>query len=137
MQVTLTHFGFDIYYLIRNLQTDESGAMDLFIGTARNKTNDKAVTGLFFEAYEPMALKELQIIVDKACTIWPINKVSVVHRLGEVKIGEPIVFVGVSTAHCKEAFEACRYIIDTLKLSVPIWKKELYADGSEWLSNVP
>lgn len=114
-----------------------SGAISVFIGTVRSATAGKTVKLLSFEAYEPMALKEMQKIADAASEKWPIDHVSIVHRVGELAIGEEAVVIAVSSPHRKEAFAACQFCIDTLKQTVPIWKKEVYEDGATWVAAHP
>lgn len=115
----------------------DAGGIDVFIGTVRNATKGKPVVRLEFEAYEPMAVKELQKIVQQAFVQWPLIKVSVHHRIGILTVGEVPVIIAVSAAHRDAAFEACRYIIDTLKQTVPIWKKEVFEDGEVWVAAHP
>jgi molybdopterin synthase catalytic subunit len=123
--------------LINFVACPESGAIDVFIGTTRNSTNSKNVLKLEFESHEPMALKEIQKIIDQAFLKWTISKVVVSHRLGVVEIGEAAVVIAVSAPHRAEAFEACRFIIDALKQTVPIWKKETFEDGEVWVAAHP
>jgi molybdopterin synthase catalytic subunit len=123
--------------IIKSVEAPEGGAVNVFIGTVRNATKGKEVLKLEFEAYEPMATKELNKIVDKARAKWPILGVVVHHRTGLLKIGEVPVVIAVSTAHRAAGFEACQYIIDTLKESVPIWKKEFFEDGEVWVAAHP
>ena len=89
------------------------------------------------EAYDPMAEKEIQKIVDQAKAKWPVIKAVVVHRKGHLEIGEAAVVIAVSTPHRKASFQACEFIIDTLKQTVPIWKKEIFEGGEEWVSAHP
>ncbi len=103
----------------------------MFVGTARRWTGERETERLVYEAYEPMALAELQRLADEAAGRWPVCRVVLAHRLGEVPVGEAAVFVGVACAHRAEAFDACRWLIDTLKEDVPIWKRETLADGSQ------
>jgi molybdopterin synthase catalytic subunit len=109
------------------------GALCLFVGVVRDHHQGRAVSHLEYEAYEEMALGELQRIEQELRTRWPVGDVRLVHRLGRLAIGEASVAVAVASAHRAEAFAACRYAIDTLKKTVPIWKKEFYADGSAWI----
>ncbi len=109
----------------------------MFIGTVRNTTKGKAVVRLEFEAYESMALKEMQKIADKAHANWKLQRVLIHHRTGVLHIGEIPVIIDVSSAHRAAAFEACRFIIDTLKETVPIWKKEIFEDGEDWVAAHP
>jgi molybdopterin synthase catalytic subunit len=113
------------------------GGIDVFIGTVRNATQGKEVLRLKFEAYERMAIKELQKICENALVKWPVHKISVHHRTGVLQVGEIPVIIAVSAAHRAAAFDACRYIIETLKETVPIWKKEVFADGEVWVAAHP
>ncbi|HXK09340.1 MAG TPA: molybdenum cofactor biosynthesis protein MoaE [Vicinamibacteria bacterium] len=109
------------------------GAVCLFVGVVRNENQGRAVVGLEYEAYEEMALALMDEIGRETERLFPVTGVRLVHRLGRLEIGEASVAVAVSSPHRKEAFDACRFAIDTLKAKVPIWKKEHYADGSAWL----
>ena len=80
-----------------------------------------------------MAIKKLEEIATEVCTRWDIKKISLVHRIGKIDIGEASVVIGISSAHRKEAFESCKFAIDTLKKTVPIWKKEYFEDGELWV----
>jgi molybdopterin synthase catalytic subunit len=115
----------------------ESGGIDVFIGTVRNATKGKTVIRLEFEAYEPMAIAEMEKILKEAFGKWPVQKALIHHRTGVLQIGEIPVLIAVSAAHRAAAFEACRYIIDTLKQTVPIWKKEIFEDGEVWVAAHP
>jgi len=117
--------------------SSESGGIDVFIGTVRNATKGKRVVRLEFEAYEPMAIAEMQKIAEHAFEKWPVQKVLIHHRTGILNIGEVPVIIAVSAAHRAAAFDACRYIIDTLKQTVPIWKKEVFEDGEVWVAATP
>jgi molybdopterin synthase catalytic subunit len=109
------------------------GALCLFVGVVRDHHDGRSVSRLEYEAYEEMALAELQKLEQEVRRRWRLGDVRIVHRLGPLAIGEASVAVAVASAHRAEAFEACRYAIDTLKRTVPIWKKEFYADGSAWI----
>lgn len=135
--IEITKTKIDVAKLIAFVSDEGAGATDVFIGTTRNKTSDKAVVKLDFEAYEPMAIKELQKIVDRAKAQWPILKYAIAHRVGVVEIGEKAVVIAVSTPHRQAAFESCKFIIDELKKSVPIWKKEIFEDGDVWVAAHP
>ena len=119
------------------LSDAQSGGICVFVGTVREFTNNETVVSLEFEAYKSMALKEMQKIAEKASIIWPLNKVVMRLAVGMKKVQEAVVVVGVSAAHRKECFEACRFLIDTLKASVPIWKKEIFKNKSIWVSAHP
>jgi molybdopterin synthase catalytic subunit len=119
------------------IMSPESGGIDVFIGTVRNVTKGKPVIRLEFEAYEPMAIAEMEKIAHKAFEKWPVQKVLIHHRTGELGVGEIPVIIAVSAEHRAAAFDACRYIIDTLKQTVPIWKKEIFEDGEVWVAAHP
>jgi len=113
------------------------GAVALFLGVVRSENRGREVLRLEYEAYEEMALPLMEEIAAEAARRFPVTGVRLVHRLGRLEIGEASVAVAVASPHRAEAFAACRFAIDTLKAQVPIWKKELYADGSEWLDGTP
>ena len=117
--------------------TPQSGGIDVFIGTVRDATKGKTVQRLEFEAYEPMAIKEMHKIADDALSKWPVQKLLIHHRTGVLEVGEVPVIIAVSCAHRDATFEACRYVIDTLKQTVPIWKKEIFEDGEVWVAAHP
>jgi molybdopterin synthase catalytic subunit len=113
------------------------GGQVVFIGTVRNETHGREVVRLEFESYIPMALSEMRKIGEYCLEHWDIQKVSVHHRIGSLNIGEIPVIIVVAAAHRKAAFLACAYIIDTLKETVPIWKKEIFKDGEIWVASHP
>lgn len=113
------------------------GGIDVFIGTVRNATKGRQVLRLEFEAYQQMALNEMKKIAEQAMIKWPVEKILVHHRTGVLQIGEVPVAIAVAAAHRAAAFDACRYIIDTLKETVPIWKKEFFEDGEVWVAAHP
>jgi len=113
---------------------DEAGGIALFAGTTRRITDDRETIELQYEAYEEMALSEMEKLARKALATWPLRKVYLAHRLGRVPKGDVSVLIAVSAPHRAEAFDACRSLIDDIKSRVPIWKKERYADGGqEWV----
>ena len=127
----------DVALALDQAAAPEAGAIDVFVGTVRNQTAGRSVTRLEFEAYEAMALSELQKIVVQARAQWPICRIAVHHRVGVATVGELAVVIAVSTPHREAAFAACRYLIDTLKQTVPIWKREVFTDGAEWVTPTP
>ena len=112
-----------------------AGAMSTFVGTTRNTNEGREVVRLEYECYPGMAEKEMVKIVRDALERWPILKIAMMHRLGRVDIGEASVAIAVSSSHRHAAFEACHYAINTLKETVPIWKKELYEGGQLWIGS--
>ncbi len=119
------------------VQDTSCGGIALFVGTVRNKTQNKSVTLLDFSTYKAMAKKEMQKIADKALLDFDILKIAIHHAEGELKIGAIPVIIAASAAHRKAAFEACQFAIDTLKETVPIWKKEHFVDGEVWVNSTP
>jgi molybdopterin synthase catalytic subunit len=124
---------FDINKLTDRIRTSDSGCLVIFIGTVRDTSKGKEVTGMSLEVYEELATRELEKITDEATEKYNLNEVSVVHRYGDLLIGDNIVFIGVSAGHREQGFRGCRYIIDELKKRVPIWKKEYTENGEEWV----
>jgi molybdopterin synthase catalytic subunit len=114
-----------------------AGGQAIFVGTVRNQTQKKKVLKLVFEAYTPMAIKEMQKIGLTLEERWGALKVIIHHRVGELLVGDIAVIIAVSTPHRAAAFEACQYAIDTLKETVPIWKKEFFEDGEIWVAAHP
>lgn len=110
-----------------------AGGTTLFVGTTRDENDGRVVERLEYEAYEAMAVEEMRRIGDEIARRWQVVAVSMVHRVGVVPVGQASVAVAVSAAHREEAFAACRYGIDTLKATVPIWKKEYYRGGEHWV----
>jgi molybdopterin synthase catalytic subunit len=119
------------------VESPDTGGSVVFIGTVRNKTQAKPVMRLEFEAYEPMAISEMRKIAEQALTQFAVTKIAIHHRVGVLKIGEIAVVISVSAPHRGAAFDACEYCIDTLKLTVPIWKKEVFEDGEVWVAAHP
>jgi molybdopterin synthase catalytic subunit len=132
-QILLRETALSIDETYSFLQDPEAGGICLFVGTIRNKNQQKDVAHLTMEAYSAMAKKQMERIADEAAVQWPTRKISVSHRTGKLEIGDIAVIIGVCSVHRAEAFKACEWLIDTLKQEVPIWKNEFYADGSAWL----
>ena len=135
--VTLTSEPIDVSTALSYLQSEQAGAIDLFLGVVRDNTQERPVDRLEYEAYDRMAISEMQKIADEAHQQWPILRYAIIHRKGTLQIGEMAVLIGVATAHRADAFDACRYIIDTIKKTVPIWKKEVFTNGEEWVNAHP
>ena len=115
--------------LVRN---PDHGGLVLFLGTGRASSRGRKVLGLEYEAYSPMAQKRLQEIEEEMKRRWGPLEVAILHRLGRVEVGEIGVAIAVSAPNRRQAFAACRFAIDQLKKSVPLWKKEIFPDGWEW-----
>jgi len=120
-----------------SVRSDSAGGICVFVGTVRNQTDSRTVLKLEFEAFESMAIKEMSKIAYSINKKWDVKKIAMHHRVGDLKVGEIAVIIAVSSAHRQNAFEACQYAIDTLKQTVPIWKKEFFEDGELWVSAHP
>ena len=127
----------DTSQVFTELSDAQSGGICVFVGTVREFTQGEAVVSLEFETYEKMALKEMDKIASDAIKKWNLNKVIIRHAVGFKKVEAPVVVVGASSAHRDACFEACRYLIDTLKETVPIWKKETFENKTIWVSAHP
>lgn len=119
--------------LVDYVTDPEAGAIVTFIGTTRNQNEGRQVLSLDYEAYPEMAEKELKRLGEEARKRWNIQRMAIVHRVGRVEITEPSVIIAVSAAHRDDAFQACRYAIEEIKKSVPIWKKEVFEGGEVWI----
>jgi molybdopterin synthase catalytic subunit len=129
----VTSDDIDTAALLAEVGDAAAGGTTLFVGTTRNENEGRVVERLEYEAYEAMALEEMRRIGDEIARRWRVVAISMVHRVGVVPIGDASVAIAVSAAHRDEAFAACRYGIDTLKATVPIWKKEFYQGGEHWV----
>jgi molybdopterin synthase catalytic subunit len=118
--------------LIAAIKRDEDGAVVVFDGIVRNNTRGRETLHLDYEAYEEMAVKQMDALAVEARRRFGVRQATMIHRLGRLKVGETSVLIVVASAHREAAFEACRWLIDTLKKTVPIWKKETFADGTVW-----
>lgn len=123
----------DIRELVDFVNDPAAGAIVTFVGTTRDHNDGRRVIALEYEGYQEMAEKELRRLGDEAKKRWKIQRMAIVHRLGPVQIGEASVIIAVSAAHRQDAFEACRFAIEEIKRSVPIWKKELFEGGELWI----
>ena len=119
------------------LKLPQDGAAVIFEGIVRNNTRGRRTLYLDYEAYEAMALKQMEALAGRARSRFAVREVALVHRLGRLEIGETSVLIVVASAHRGPAFEACQWIIDTLKKAVPIWKKEYFEDGAVWADGEP
>ncbi|MDP6560245.1 MAG: molybdenum cofactor biosynthesis protein MoaE [Candidatus Binatia bacterium] len=131
----LTNKTINIQELVDHVNHPKAGAIATFVGTTRDHNEGRKVTLLEYEAYAEMAEKELARLGEQATKQWKIERMAIVHRLGAVHIGEASVIIAVSAAHRQDAFEACRFAIEELKKSVPIWKKEYFEGGEVWIES--
>jgi molybdopterin synthase catalytic subunit/molybdopterin converting factor small subunit len=130
--ISLIKEPIDSASLAAQVKQGEDGAVVLFDGIVRNNTRGRRTLFLVYEAYEEMALRQMQALAEEAVAVHGVRQVAMVHRLGRLEVGETSVLIAVSSAHRAQAFEACRWLIDTLKKTVPIWKKEHFEDGAVW-----
>ena len=131
----LTEDAIDVSALRASVERPEAGAVLIFEGTTRNHHEGRTVVRLEYEAYEGMAEQQMANIGQQVASRWPDVRVSIAHRIGVVPVGEASVVVATSAPHRDAAYAANRFAIDTLKAVVPVWKKEVYSDGSVWKSN--
>ena len=136
--IEITTDPIDHAALTERVRSNRAGAVCTFLGTVREMTGDRRTASLDYEAYPEMALKSLEALEAEARRRWPVIEAAIVHRVGHLDLGEISVVVAVSCPHRHQAFDACRWLIDTLKEVVPIWKKEVWADGTEeWVHPGP
>ncbi len=135
--VALTRERIDAERIVSEAKRGEDGAVVVFDGIVRNHTLGRRTLYLDYEAYEEMALRQMRELAAKARERFGVRQVTMVHRLGRLEIGETSVLIVVCSAHRSAAFEACRWLIDSLKQKVPIWKKETFADGAVWAPGEP
>ena len=133
--VKISALKIDLNDVAESVGDDKAGATSLFVGTTRDNFEGKVVKRLEYEAYESMAVKEIEKVIVQAREKWNLFHIAVHHRTGIVPVRETSIAIAVSSAHRKESLEAVRFLIDTIKATVPIWKKEIYSDGTRWKEN--
>jgi molybdopterin synthase catalytic subunit len=133
MLFEITSAALDGQRLIEHVRKDESGAVALFSGVVRNENMGRRVLYLEYDAYPEMAERVMREIAVEAMGRWPITNIAMQHRIGRLEIGEASLLVAVSAPHRKEAFEACHALVDRFKEVVPVWKKEVWEGGEEWI----
>jgi molybdopterin synthase catalytic subunit len=123
--------------IVSAIKSGGDGAVCVFDGIVRDNTRGRATLHLDYEAYEEMALKQMHTLREEAKAKFAVREIAIVHRLGRLHVGETSVLIAVASPHRGAAFDACRYVIDTLKKTVPIWKREQFADGAVWADGEP
>lgn len=131
--IQITRDALDRDALVAAVSDPGVGGIVIFEGVVRDNARGKQIRYLEYDVYPEMAIKQIRAIIADAEKRWGVERVAVAHRIGRIEIGEASVIIVVATPHRAEAFEACRYIIDTLKTTVPIWKKEVATNGEEWV----
>ncbi|MBM7690617.1 molybdopterin synthase catalytic subunit [Peribacillus deserti] len=135
MNYEITRNAIDIQEVIDKVISRNAGAVTTFIGTVREMTYGKKTLYLYYEAYETMAVKKLEGIGREIKERWPESITAITHRVGKLEITDTAVVIAISTPHRNDAYEANRYAIERIKEIVPIWKKEIWEDGEEWIGN--
>lgn len=131
----LTAAPIDVSELLAKVASPRAGAIATFVGVVRDNSLGRKVHYLLYEAYPPMAVKEMEAIEREARSRWQIEKIAITHRLGRLEVGAASVAIAVSSAHRREGIEACHFAIDRLKQTVPVWKKEFWEGGEVWIEN--
>jgi molybdopterin synthase catalytic subunit len=131
--IQLTRDPLDRDALVAAVSHPSAGGIVVFEGVVRDNARGKQVRYLEYDTYEEMAIAQIRTIIQEAQQRWGVDRVAVAHRFGRLEIGEASVIIVAASPHRAEAFDACRYIIDTLKTTVPIWKKEVATNGEEWV----
>jgi molybdopterin synthase catalytic subunit len=135
--IALTRDPIDTPAILAALKSGPDGAVCLFDGIVRDNTRGRQTLHLDYEAYEEMALRQLHLLRAEALKLYAVREIAILHRLGRLLVGETSVLIVVASAHRGAAFDACRFVIDTLKKTVPIWKREQFADGALWADGEP
>ena len=134
--IRITTNNLSLQEVMRELEDDSAGALSIFMGNVRNRSTFGNVSEIYYEAYSEMAEEKMREIENEALTKWAIKKLVAIHRIGNLKVGETSIIIGVSSEHRQEAFEACKYIIDNVKTRVPIWKKEISEENQKWTDGI-
>jgi molybdopterin synthase catalytic subunit len=129
--IEITEAPLDHAAITDSVRSHQAGAVCSFLGTVREMTGERRTSSLDYEAYPEMALKKMAELEAEARERWPLINVAIVHRVGHLELGEISIVIAVSCPHRGQSFEACRWLIDTFKEVVPVWKKEVWADGTE------
>lgn len=130
--ISITNNHLSLQEIMFELEDNSAGALSIFIGSVRNRGRFGNVSEIYYEAYSEMAEQKMKEIENEAQAKWEIKKLVAFHRIGNIKVGETSIIIGVSSEHRHEAFEACKYIINNVKTRVPIWKKEISEESQKW-----
>ena len=136
-RIALVRAPIDAAAIEREIKSGADGAVCVFDGIVRDNSRGRRTLHLDYEAYEEMALKQMHLLRVEAIEHFGVREVAIVHRLGRLTVGETSIFIAVASAHRGAAFDACRWVIDTLKKNVPIWKREQFLDGAAWADGEP
>lgn len=131
--IKITYSDFSIDEVIEKMRRKEIGAIVVFVGIVRGQTKERTVKRLEVEAYKDMTIRQLKSIREKAKQDFNVSQIAIIHRLGSLKVTDNIMLIAVGAAHRDEAFKACRFILEQIKTTVPVWKKEFTSEGSYWV----
>lgn len=134
--IRITNNHLNLEEITLELEDNSAGALSIFIGNVRNRGRSGNVSEIYYETYSEMAEQKMREIENEAQTKWQIKKLVAFHRIGNVRVGETSVIIGISSEHRHEAFEACKYVIDNVKTRVPIWKKEISKESQKWADGI-
>jgi molybdopterin synthase catalytic subunit len=134
--IRITNNRLSLQEIMPELEDDSAGALSIFMGNVRNRGRFGNVSEIYYESYSEMAEQKMREIENETQTKWEIKKLVVFHRIGNIKVGETSIIIGVSSEHRNEAFEACKYVIDNVKTRVPIWKKEISKESQKWAEGI-
>lgn len=134
--IRITNNRLSLQEIMLELEDNSAGALSIFIGKVRNRGRSGNVSEIYYESYSKMAEQKMREIENEAQTKWEIKKLVVFHRIGNIKVGEASIIIGVSSEHRNEAFEACKYVINNVKTRVPIWKKEISNESQKWAEGI-
>ena len=134
--ISITNNRLNLQEIMFELEDNSAGALSIFIGNVRNHGRFGNVSEIYYETYNEMAQEKMREIENEAQTKWGIKKLVAIHRIGNIKVGESSIIIGVSSEHRHEAFEACKYVLNNVKTRVPIWKKEISKESQKWADGV-
>ena len=134
--IRITNNRLSLQEIMPELEDNSAGALSIFMGNVRNQGRFGNVSEIYYESYSEMAEQKMREIENETQTKWEIKKLVVFHRIGNIKVGETSIIIGVSSEHRNEAFEACKYVIDNVKTRVPIWKKEISKESQKWAEGI-
>jgi molybdopterin synthase catalytic subunit len=134
--IRITNDPLNLEDVMFEIEDNSVGALSIFMGNVRNRGRSGNVSQIFYESYSKMAEQKMREIENEAQAKWEIKNLVVFHRIGNIRVGETSIIIGVSSEHRQEAFEACKYVIDNVKTRVPIWKKEIFEEGQKWVEGI-
>jgi molybdopterin synthase catalytic subunit len=134
--IRITNNRLSLQEIMPELEDKTAGALSIFIGNVRNRGRSGNISEIYYESYNKMAEQKMREIENETKTKWEIKKLVVFHRMGNIKVGETSIIIGVSSEHRNEAFEACEYVINNVKTRVPIWKKEISNESQKWVEGI-